>query len=339
MTKAKKTKKKKMNRQPTWLKSELASLADDHSDMYGVGYNYKELCENLGIRVKSGVGKMTQVEDLSAVFDLEVNKDNYPTKYIIHDYYGVECIPQDADLDAFETIIMQMLSKSDDCTIYYTSKKLLYEFGLVNNNYLVLQDDENEERLTEKMWNTKKAASISGNILTTYMKRAIKRLEKKRDILIKPGYCTISAKHYDGGKTYYYHKAVTDEKLERELLNIESTVLKEMGCVNGWIPNYMRKDYYDEIDRRVRALSNNEFCGFYRVNVISSSAKIVNRNVQEAKELLNKKAIEKIMATTQLDFLMRYGKRNSRETLISEIICLNPVCNYETMLLPEPEKE
>ena len=93
MTKAKKTKKKKTNRQPTWLKSELASLADDHSDMYEVGYGYKELCENLGIRAKSGVGKMTQIEDLSAVFDLEANKDNYPTKYIIHDYHGVECIP------------------------------------------------------------------------------------------------------------------------------------------------------------------------------------------------------------------------------------------------------
>lgn len=338
MTKAKK-KRKKSSYQPSWLKSELASLDADHSDMYGVPYNYKGLCENLGIRVKNGASKTNQVEDLSVVFDLEINKDSYPPKYIIHGYNGVEYIPQDADLDAFETVIMQMLSKSDDCTIYYTSKKLLYEFGLVNNNYLVLQNIKNEERLTEKMRSTKRAANISGNILTTYMKRAIKRLEKKRDILIKPGYCTISAKWYDKDKAFYVHKAVTDEKLERELLNIESTVLKEMGCVNGWIPNYMLKDYYKEISERVRALSHNEFCSFYRVNVISSSTKIVNRNVQEAKELLNKKAIEKIMATTQLDFLMRYGKRNSRQTLIDEIICLNPVCNYESMLLPEPEKE
>lgn len=334
MTKTKK-KRKKSSYQPSWLKSELASLDADHSDMYGVPYNYKELCEKLGIRVKNGTSKTNQVEDLSVVFDLEINRDNYPPKYTINGYHGVECIPQDADLDAFEAVIMQMLSESADCKIYCTSNKLLYEFGLVNNNYLVLQNVKNEERLTEKMRNTKKAANISGNILTTYMKRAIKRLEKKRDILIKPGYCTISVSYYDKNKSRYIHKAVTDEKLERELLNIESTVLKEMGCVNGWIPNYMRKDYYDEINSRVRALSHNEFCGFYRVNVISSSAKIVSRNVREARELLNKKAIEKIMATTQLEFLMRYGKRNSRQTLISEIICLDPVCHYESMLLPE----
>lgn len=323
-----------------WSNEEISSLEKDHSDIYGVKLTYKELCESLGIRYKTGGAKINQLEDLSCVFDMRVEEK--PKRYIIQDYLGVELIPTPENEKYFEYALMNLFVKYNATEIFYTNDQLLEYFGLVNGNYRVLKQPKYKGRLTDDMIRFKQPAETVGHILNTYMKSTIKRLMKKNKVLLREGFCLLKSKEVyidENGDEINICDVIPVQLFseeEQKILEIEERATQLFNLKGAWCPPTRRDEY--KVFTRIETANafGEDYVGYYRVNILTSTVNIAKNTVMDYQTDLNKFSIEKILNTKTLSSMNTYGP-HGKLRMIDEIVRIPPICDYKEMLLP-PKK-
>lgn len=118
--------------------------------------NYKKLCELLGENIQAGKAKQLQEKNWQRYFNYEKEGQ----KYIITKLYN-EPLPKidqrklgnNAEyIEHIKFILLNYLSKQEGYTTRLTLKKLFLLLGMINNNYMNLENKEilqNDELLTE----------------------------------------------------------------------------------------------------------------------------------------------------------------------------------------------
>lgn len=337
--------KEKVNkpRPNNWLKSEIENLEKDHFDIYGTELTYKELVTALGISYKTGGAKINQLEDLSCVFDMLVVQK--PKRYIIQGYLGVEFIPTPENEKYFESAIMQLFLNSGSSEIYYTNGQLLKHFGLVNENYRILKHPKYRGKLSDEAIRFREPATIVGNILTVYMNRAIKKLEKRNKVILRRGFCLIKKKNIcfdEKGRERYdieFLPVKMQTETEYDIMKIEEEATRVFDLKGAWVPPTKREEYKAFVNRRTGEVFGENYLGYYRANILTSPLEIARKEVLSYESELNKVAVEKIRNTKTLDGVMLTYGHNGRIQMIDEIIRIPPVCDYKTMLKENVRKE
>lgn len=323
-----------------WTNEEIRNLEKDHSDIYGVELTYKQLCESLGIRYKTGGAKINQLEDLSCVFNMFVEEK--PKRYIIQDYLGVELIPTIETDKLFESAVMSLFVKFNTTEVYCTNDQLLEYFGLVNENYRVLKQPQYKGRLTDDMIRFKEPAEIAGHILNTYMKDTLKRLAKKNKILVRESFCLLKIKETyvdENGKEVHFCTVEPVEmcsETEHKIIEIEESATPLFNLKGAWCPPARKKEYREYTAAKTAEVFGEEYAGYYRVNVLTSTVDIAKRTILDYQTDLNRLSVEKILNTKTLKHMNTYGPCGKLR-MIDEIVRIPPICNYKEMLLP-PKK-
>lgn len=181
----------------TWKPFEIENLKKSHRAYYDKQLTYKQLCDALGIKVKSGISREHQLEDLQCVYDLEVYNKGW-TKYILHGYRGIEYLPTPETLQDIEYALLQLLSEQDLAELWYTDRQLLEQLNLVNLNFDVLLNKDFYDRFTDEMKEMVRPALAMKNMLVTYVKRALERLEERCIVSFCCGYGLIRITPYKG---------------------------------------------------------------------------------------------------------------------------------------------
>ena len=325
-----------------WLKEEIENLEKDHSDIYGVELTYKELVMALGISYKTGGAKINQLEDLSCVFDMLVVEK--PKRYIIQEYLGIEWIPTPENEKFFESAVMNLFLQVGKPEIYYTNNQLLEYFGLVNENYRVLKHPKYKGKLSDEAIRFREPAEIIGNILTIYMNRAIKKLEKRNKVMLRRGFCLLKKKNVyldEKGNEHYTIQVVPVQMqtdTEYAIMRIEEEATCMFGLKGSWVPPSYKKQYREFVDEKIGKVLGSDYVGFYKANILTSPLEIARKEVLSYKGELNKVAIDKIRNTKTLDNVMLTYGHNGRIQMIDEIIRIPPVCDYKAMLKENEKK-
>ena len=335
--------RRKAMKYSTWKPTEIENLKKPHQDSYNKVMNYKQLCNALGITAKSGVSKENQLEDLQCVYDLEIDDSGSGwTKYILHGYRGIEYLPTPETLQAIEYILLRLFYDCNTTELRCTNNQLLEFLDLVNMNFDILRNKTYSNRLTDEMREMVLPASIAGNMLNTYVKRALKRLEGRSAMFCYPGFRLIKAVPYkdpnESGiwriKKEYEDVPIESEKHEK-LMTIEHSVKRYMGLDSEWVPPEKIESYQRRTGIALRKLDGG-YIGMYRVNVLKTTKEIVDIEISDLGRKLNNMAVSKCLNSKQLDFL---DAKNLRNKFVDEVIRIPPKVNYGRLLLEEQDEE
>nr|DAO57537.1 MAG TPA: hypothetical protein [Caudoviricetes sp.] len=327
----------------TWKPSEIESLKKPHQDSYNRPMNYKQLCTALGITAKSGVSKENQLEDLQCVYDLEIDSSGSGwTKYILHGYRGIEYLPTPETLQAIEYILLRLFYDCNTTELRCTNNQLLEFLDLVNMNFDILRSKTYSNRLTDEMKEMVLPANIAGNMLNTYVKRALKRLEGRSAMFCYPGFQLVKSVPYRDPKESgvwrikkEYYDVPIESKMHEELMTMEHSVKRYMGLDSEWIPPEKFESYQRRMGICLRKFGEG-YTSMYRVNVLKTTKEIVDVEISDLGRKLNNLAVNKCLNSKQLDFL---DAKNLRNKFVDEVIRIPPKINYGRFLLEEQDEE
>ena len=323
-----------------WSNEEIGNLEKDHSDIYGVELTYKELCESLGIRYKTGGAKINQLEDLSCAFNILVKEK--PKRYVVQDYLGVELIPTPENEKLLEYALMNLFIEYNTTELFYTNDQLLEYFGFVNKNYRVLKHPKYKGRLTDDMIRFKQPAETVGHILNTYMKSTIKRLVKKNKIILREGFCLLRRRETyidENGKEIDICDVEPVQlwsEEEHKIIEIEEKATQLFNLKGAWCPPTKKDEYKAFTKMKTAEVFGEDYTGYYRVNILTSTVNIAKKTVLDYQTDLNRFSVEKILNTKTLKHMNTYGPYGKLR-MIDEIVRIPPICDYKEMLLP-PKK-
>lgn len=327
----------------TWKPDEIENLKKPHQDSYNRVMNYKQLCTALDINTKSGVSKENQLEDLQCVYDLEIdNSGSGWTKYILHGYRGIEYLPTPETLQAIEYVLLRLFSECGVTELRCTNNQLLEFLNLVNMNFDILRNKTYSDRLTDEMKEMVLPANIAGNMLNTYVKRALKRLEGRSAMFCYPGFRLVKGVPYKDPKEKdvwrirreYYDVPIESEKHEK-LMTMEHSVKRYMGIDSEWIPPEKIDSFQRRMGISLRELGEG-YISMYRVNVLKTTKEIVAVEVDDLKRKLNNTAVTKCLNSKQLNML---DEKNLREKFVEDVIRVPSDVNYYRQLLPETKED
>ena len=258
--------------------------------------NYKELCSMLNQPIYAGTQKKSQLNEFKRFFDYE----KIGIKFYIKKIYN-EPIPKEHKYPAntkyteyIEYILLSYLSTKHNGEIYIPSQYLWFKLGMVNYNFIRLQnkDDINELiELDEKMtlFQINNFYRRCRSKLKNITDGALKSFEKQKLI----NYWRIHMVKYPG--KFISEEATIEE--EQFILKIEKEILNELGCkdINEVFLKNKYEYYYKERNEKAKELFGaSEIYDYYHIIHIPENTKqaLSESEVKLKKKELNEKIIK-----------------------------------------------
>lgn len=265
--------------------------------------NYKELCQELGLKTKTGDSKTKQIENLQRFGRIE--KIEGSQQYIIKEIYSTikpKPIRKDSVFIKFiELILMYRLSMEEGNSKSYSKTQLYKELGMINENYLYKNREEvigkiisnelvisNSRSKEEKEEDTIDFINRVSNKLNGILNGAIKSLENR--CLIR---CQQITKIIDKNGDSW---EASEDEIER-ILNHQQMVLKEMG--ENKIPYYRIREFYDKFNQRIN-IEENWRATYKEYKIIWSREYLPERIPEVEKELTHEILKNKIEINNNL---------------------------------------
>ena len=308
----------------------------------GIGeiLSYKEICEITNQPRYSGNQKKAQLKEFLRYMDIE--KEN--RKYIIKDIYDTP-LPPELKLPAnsiysrhIKIILLSYLLRHDlNNPVYISSQKLYVALGMVNQNYIAMQNQKtilrNELRVKCNF------SDIEDKSLNFYIKHFYDRCRSKFSSIIRSSFESLKKQNYiDYCRAYHLYKRTLDINNEvidiydgsystdeetADIMEIEREVMDDFGYTYEseiWFGS--TKAYFAEVTKRVQEIYP-EIHSIYRAhkiictkqNVIKALSK--EQITQETKQLNDKilnyidnQAASKYESTLlEEDYTKRYSQK------------------------------
>ena len=326
----------------------------------GQEFKYKQLCESLGIPIKAGNAKQSQLKDLLVYCDLI--KLEKPTRYLVKEVYSEE-IKILGELDGhnkfqlmFEAALFQAFLNNDGKSLYLSKMDMLKLFKEVNDNFSFAMNQTQMNMLGEEYEYMPKMSEILYRVLTQWTERRIKSMATRKTVMYSEGF-RLYKKKIIGQQEYTITlnvpKESQTEKICQEIYNqaVEDILPGDWGKYNDnellpdleenknqgkyWVPNYTWMAFEKRIKELVEQRFSYQYDNLKLVKVLSPPTipKIRQRLQQLCGELqatahINEEVCRKALTISSLD----YSTNKERKKFIELNIALNPPISFKEEL-------
>ena len=210
---------------------ELLVVQGKMSKWVGKELNYRELCQALGEKPKTGNSKIAQIKEFELLCDLK--KDGI--YYKIERIYDKALLPISSKFQEFVSfLIISMLESKHNQSIYVTNTQLLECLYLVNENYRILKNDKNRIALANSTGRDfegfYEASETAGKILTKWVNRELNYMEGRGLIMVRPGFCAVEEIKIDKVTIKRVVNVELNSQLEKKLMDaFVFAVMKQMN--------------------------------------------------------------------------------------------------------------
>lgn len=294
---------------------------------------YKQLCQLLSIKPKTGKSKIYQIKNIELYCDLTIQTN--PTRYIINEVYNEALVKERAKFQIpFEILIMKLFKANNYQTLYLTNSRLLECMKLVNGNYRIIKNPKLRSQLpfdTEHLYD---GASKSGEILKKWLMRALEKMDTYGYLKKRRGYCLVKQIKINNETITTILNVVLDSDLEQSVMECQRQAFLKLNLQfskdRRWVPPHMKAQYQALFDKEIREQLGSDYVGGFEVNVLTPNTFGIKETLSayESEQLVNSEAQRKIQATKELNYMTGY----EREQLIKEIIARPPSINYQELI-------
>lgn len=294
---------------------EMGELVKKLYSVKGEEIKYKQLCEKLNLKIKTGNAKKSQLEDLEAY--CQIDKLNSPTRYIITEVYdkailGLGVLNKNNKYQLlFEAAIYQTFISNGGEPLWLSNMEMLKLFQEVNENFSYACNSQLMKKMGEEFIYMAEMSQVVYRILRQWTKRRIEFMAKREVVLLSSGY-RLYIQHYGKYGNYItYQNVKKDSKEEKKCMELRNQAIVETmpsGWNGEWVPDWM----WIKFERRVAELTKEVFgegyCDVRLVNIISppSIEWLKNKLMETYKHIealtgINTESCSKILNTKQLD--------------------------------------
>ncbi len=242
--------------------------------------NYKQLCEELGLPVKTGKSKILQMEKLEELYQFKREGQAYV----------VECVTQQVVprkekrggshnkkyANEIEIIMLYILNNSNEGDFECSASSAMEACSLVNRNYLDGRynvGETSEVMAIEKEYIYDFYARTHSRLKKTF-ERALKSMKDKSLILYDE---IIKIKVTNERGSWYYREATRQER--KSIMAVERAYMLKHGCENK--QELFARGRWHEFDREVREeLKELEIEDYFNAYRILKNDKGVEREVE-----------------------------------------------------------
>lgn len=329
----------------------------------GQELKYKKLCEALGIPVKNGQGKRSQLKDLGMYCNLE--RLEKPTRFRINEVYDeafkvLATIRSNNKIQLkFDAVLFQALLKQEGFPLYVSKLELVEMFQEVNKNFATTFKYEDMQKLGEHFEYMHDMSEIVFGILKQWTTRKLESMEQRGVIRQCDGYRVYTKHKNSRGQTYLkkhdvpmstIEKVSELEKLcDRVYYKVKDAILPPYEKTTDGkvqISNYYPKERLMEfervLNRSISEATDGKYCKLKKVSVILPPDK--EWMVEKLKEIynqepdfkeINEEACRKVLDTSQLDSFTN----DERKQFILYNMTKNPPMSFRDELERIAERE
>lgn len=300
---------------------EMASI-DKLRDCVGAEMTYKQICQTADLPIQYGNSKTAQMKELQKYCELE--KVDGTHRYLVKQIYDAAAIELADYLDApeqqllFDAALYQEFLKNDGKPLYLSNTEMILLFKEVNENFLYTFNKKALYAINHNFVYMADMSKVVYRILHQWTHRRIENISKRRIVLCRPGFRLYQTIETDGSKYTINKNVEPGSDIEKRCQVIWDTAMKEISGVeylgstsrSTWLP----EDKWLRFEKKVAELTKAEFAddgGYDNLRGISilecpstqwlqSSLDYISRVVGSTL-LINTKAKQKILATSQLD--------------------------------------
>ena len=276
-----------------------------------------------------------------------IEKISGTTKYVIHKVYKEKKLSSLNSNNKFqlyvEHAIQKALKENGYKPLYLSHTQLLEKLHLVNNNYRIFNDKDNQDLLigwiTNREFYSRNSLATASKILYQWADRRLEKMEERGFITYEDGYCLV--REDKAGKSII--KKVTNvsvgsdlERSVKECYNeAYERIFPNSKNSSSWIPPDYQNAFSFELRKSLKNHIEKEYIGAYKVKVITSLCRVENTlKDSDVQTVLNDEAVKKLKTTKQLNNLTG----TERENFISELIKRNPSISYKDLLVQAQER-
>lgn len=296
----------------------------------GGEYTYKELCREIDIPEKGGASKIAQLEEIQKYCELE--KIDGTHRYIVRQIYGAEVEAFVKYLDApeqqllFDAALYQKFIDNGGKTLYLTNREMLELFGQINANFKFSFNKKALTSINRNLGYMSDVAKVTYRILHQWTARRIDNMDKRHIIMRRYGFRLYAHHEIDGGVLNIEFNVEPNSDMEKTCQRIWNMALSringEQYISTGNLLVWMPEEKWNRFQVTIEELVTKEFASkgdYTNMRVISILDCMPQDWLQETVDyiyrtvgstgIINSKAKEKIMQTTQLDEVCTLSQR------------------------------
>ena len=298
------------------------SNIDGLREYIGLELTYKQICDAAEMPIQYGNSKTAQMKELQKYCELERIDGTH--RYLLKQIYDNAAIELADYLDApeqqllFDAALYQEFLKNDGKPLHLSNTEMILLFKEVNENFLYTFNKKALYAINHNFVYMADMSKVVSRILYQWTHRRIENMSKRRIVLCRPGFRLYSTVELNGAKCTIGKNVEPGSDIERRCQVIWDAAMKEIRGVeylgstsrSTWLP----EDKWLQFEKKVAELTKAEFAydGSYdnlrgisilecpSTQWLQSSLDYICRTVGSPL-LINTKAKEKILATSQLD--------------------------------------
>ena len=281
----------------------------------GKELKYKQLCEELNLKIKGGESKKAQLNNLLMYCDLE--KLEKPTRFKVNEVYdevilGLGILSKNNKYQIlFEAALYQEFLRNGGEPLWLSNMDTLKLFQEINENFSYACNKESMKKMGEEFMYMASMSQVVYKILNQWTKRRIQIMVKRGVVDLSTGY-RLYTKHYGKYGEYRTLKNIPiGSETAKICLAIWNEAVREKlpsGWDGGWVPDWRWYNFEAHIATLVKERFDGEYCDMRRVIILSPpSIDWVRERLAEmyrdikALTGINEEACNKILNTSQLD--------------------------------------
>lgn len=308
----------------------------------GKELKYKQLCQALGVPIKSSNAKTAQLNDLDMYCRLE--RLYAPTRYIVQEVYDetlLSALNGNNKYQAiFEAALYRELIANGDSPLYLSNMEMLELFEEVNENFRIACNKEMMLQLGDDYACFADMGQVAYKILKQWTKRRIEIMETRGIISTARGYRLYA----DVDGYIIINNVPIDSEEEKICQEIYHRAVVEI-MPPDWHGEWVGLDKWQKFEERIKQLVINKFNGeFYDMKPITIIypprkqylIEVLNKLYSDRPELaaINNESCRKILETTQLD---KYSDVD-RKRLVNISIKQSPELKLKNMINKKESK-
>lgn len=296
----------------------------------GDEFSYKELCRRIGVPEKTSNSKIAQLEEIQKYCELEKIEGTH--RYVLKKIYGDEVkafveyldVPEQQLL--FDAALYQKFLDNDCKALYLTNREMLELFNEVNDNFRFSFNKKDLMSINRNFGYMSDVTKTVYKILHQWTARRIENMDKRHIIMRRYGFRLYAHHEVNGGVMNIELNVEPNSDIEKTCQKIWNTALKQINgekYVNsGNLLIWMPEEKWRHFENVIADLVTKEFFGagdYTNMRVISILDCMPKDWLEEtvnyiyghigSPAIINSKAKEKIMQTTQLNKICTINQR------------------------------
>ena len=288
----------------------------------GQEMNYRQLCRTLDLPERGGTQKAAQLRELQKYCELE--RIQGTQRYLVKQIYDENITAFIEYLDApdqqllFDAMLYQTFLDNGCKPLHLSNTEMLMLFREVNENFLYTFNRQALNAINKNLVYMNDMSKIVYRILHQWTYRRIENLDARHIVFRRYGFRLYKTYEVDGKQYTLRVNVKPDSEQEKRCQRVWATAMRQvlgvdyLGSLDN--PKWMPEAKWNQFEERVGELTKQEFAddgGYDKLRSISilscpesswlqASLDYISRVVGSTL-LINTKAKQKILATSQLD--------------------------------------